>query len=61
MGCVSAKYTGKIADYGVHDKGANKDLYLVLMDGQYVCLKESGKNNKLHDIYHAVNNVKARI
>ena len=74
MGSVSTKYTDKTADLfcGVHDGGTNKGelLYFALMDGRYACSENagkalqklwSGKTNKLHGIYHIVNNGKVRV
>ena len=74
LGSVSTKYTGKTADlfYGVHDSGTNKGeyLYFALMNGKYASSEDagkalqklwSGKTNKLHGIFHVINNSKVRV
>ncbi len=74
LGSVSTKYTGKTSDlfYGMHDGGTNKGeyLYFALMNGKYASSEDagkalqklwSGKTNKLHGIFHVINNSKVRV
>ncbi len=74
IGSVSTKNTDKTADLfcGVHNGGTNKgeQLFFALMDGHYASSKDagkslqklwSGKTNKLHTIYHIMNNGIVRV
>ena len=73
-GSVSTRDGSKVADvfYGKHNGGTNKDEWLAfaLMNGRYASSNNmgkalqklwSGKTNKLHGIYHIINNGKVRV